>query len=81
MMTKNWEYRFDRVYMFNSFYGLDKPVCLPPNFNLIGPIDKQPTALMEQLKKKDLELFNWLEDALQKKENVVYISLGSICKW
>jgi UDP:flavonoid glycosyltransferase YjiC (YdhE family) len=37
--------------------------------------------MMESLKQKDIELFNWLEEALKNKEEVVYISIGSIAYW
>ena len=67
--------------MFNSFFGIEKPVCLPPNFKLIGPLDKPPAELRNQLKEKDMQLFNWLEDALDKGEDVVYITIGTMCKW
>lgn len=36
---------------------------------------------MENLKKKDIDLFNWLEEAKANNEDVVYVSLGSLCKW
>lgn len=73
--------RYDVVWAFHSFYGLEPATCLPPNIQLIGSIDKPPTALIEGLKKKNMDLYNWLEDALAKNEDVVYVSIGSICSW
>lgn len=76
-----FRHRYDVVWMMNSFFGLEPATCLPPNIKLIGTIDKKPEALMENLKSKDLTLYNWLEDALAKNEDVVYVSLGSMCRW
>lgn len=67
--------------MINSYFGLEKPLCLPPNFKLIGNINKEPTQLVEALKQKDMDLYNWLEDAVTKNETVVYVSLGTVCQW
>lgn len=36
---------------------------------------------MENLKKKDIDLFNWLEEAKANNEDVVYVSLGSLVRW
>jgi hypothetical protein len=36
---------------------------------------------MELLKQKDEPLFNFMEDALAKGEDIVYLTLGSLCKW
>ena len=80
-MNKLIKIQYDQVWMFNSFFGLEKPVCLPPNFKLIGSLDKEPSDLIESLKQKDMNLYNWLEDALDKGEDVVYVTLGSICRW
>lgn len=66
--------------MVNSFWGYEKPVLLPPNVQLIGPLTKSNSPWMEMLKEKDEALFNWLEDAKAKGEDVVYITLGSIVK-
>ena len=67
--------------MFNSFFGLEKPICISPNINMIGPVSKDETELKKQFIEKDKELFDWLEDALAKNEPVVYISLGSVAIW
>ena len=49
--------------MFNSYFGLDKPICIPPNIKMIGAINKDPTELMKLLQEKDMKLYQWLEDA------------------
>ena len=36
---------------------------------------------MEYLQKKDIDLYNWLEEAVSNNEDIVVISLGSVCKW
>lgn len=45
MMSRHHEY----VWLVNSFWGLDKPVCLPPNVHLTGPLSKTTAPYMEQL--------------------------------
>ena len=47
----------------------------------VGPISPPLTGMMDKLKEKDEDLFNWLEDASSKNEDVVYISIGSIANW
>lgn len=56
--------QYDNIWMVDSFWGMDKPVCLPPNILLVGPLTDHQTNYTETLKQKDPELFNWLEDAL-----------------
>lgn len=73
--------RHEFIWMVNSFWGLDKPRLLPPNIHLTGPLTKSTAPYMELLKQKDIDLYNWLEDAVAKEEDVVVITLGSICKW
>ena len=52
-----------KIWMFNSYFGLDKPICIPPNIKMIGAINKDPTELMKLLQEKDMKLYQWLEDA------------------
>ena len=47
----------------NTYWGLDKPQALPPNFVVTGPISKPIENLLGQLKIKDLELSDWLDEA------------------
>ena len=47
---------------------------------MIGPLTTQDAPYMERLKEKDEGLFSFLEEALELKEDVVVISLGSVCK-
>lgn len=67
--------------MINSFWGLDKAQSLPPNYVLTGPLTKSPENLVQSLKEKDLDLYQWLEEAQANDEAVVYISLGSVARW
>jgi hypothetical protein len=67
-----------RTLLFNSFWGLERPICLPPNVQLIGPLSHPPEKLVEELKAKDPELFEWLEEALQKNIPVAYVNMGSV---
>lgn len=64
--------------MFNSYFGLERAVCIPPNIKMLGPINKEPSELMEILKEKDMKLYEWLEEAKTSQTPVIYISLGSI---
>lgn len=73
--------QYNHIWMVNSFWGLDEPRCLPPNITLTGPLTRQSAPYMERLREKDTPLYNWLQDALEKKENVVVLTLGSVCKW
>ena len=70
-----------RSVLINSFWGLDKAESLPPNFVHTGPLTKPPGSLMEDFKKKDIDLFEWMNKAQQEKRDVVLITLGSECKW
>ena len=67
--------------LLNSFPGLDHAMTLPPNFVMTGPLSLPQDDLGEKLATKDSELKAWLDEAKEKGEKVVYISLGSICKW
>ena len=31
---------YDDIWMVNSFFGIDKPICLPPNVKFVGSISK-----------------------------------------
>jgi hypothetical protein len=52
-----------RSVLINSFWGLDKGEALPPNYVLTGPMGKNPADLMEDFKKKDMSLFEWMNKA------------------
>ena len=56
----------EKLWIICSYYGLDKAVCCPPNFKLIGSIGREPTELMRLLKEKDMKLYEWLQDAHAK---------------
>ena len=70
-----------RVVLFNSFFGLDPAISLPPNYIMTGPMSSPQNDLVEKLKSKDEELSNWLDEAQSNNQAVVYVSLGSVCKW
>jgi hypothetical protein len=72
---------YDRTILFNSFWGIEKPISLPPTMHHIGPISPPTSNMLTKLKEKDPALFKWLEDAKSKNEDVVYISIGSIAFW
>lgn len=36
---------------------------------------------MRSLQEKNEYIYNWMEDALEKGQKVVYISIGSECTW
>lgn len=56
-------------------------MSIPPNYVLTGPLSLPQTDLVKQLKIKDSELFDWIEQAASKNQKVVYVSIGSVCKW
>ena len=65
----------------NTYWGLDKPQALPPNFVVTGPISKPIENLLDQLKIKDLELSDWLDEAHAQNKDVIYVSIGTECTW
>ena len=49
---------------------------------MTGPnLKPDTTDYMANLKQKDKHIFDWLEDALQKNEKVIYVTIGSECQW
>ena len=67
--------------MITSYIGLDRAMCMPPNFKLIGSISRAPGEMMKLLQEKDIKLFEWLEEANANNIDVVYITLGSIIEY
>jgi hypothetical protein len=70
-----------RVCLWNTYWGLEEAVPVPPNYIVTGPLNDPPTNLIEKFKTKDPELFDWMEKAQEEGQDVVYVSIGSICKW
>lgn len=63
-LTDMWNINSYRITICNSFFGLDKPALLPPNFNMVGPLIKQSDEdMMKNLQEKDPDLFEWVESA------------------
>ncbi len=67
--------------MANSFWGFEKPLMLPPNIVVTGPLVKNKENLIDDLYKKDPNLYQWLEDSLKLDKPVIYLSLGTVCEW
>lgn len=67
------------VILVNSFWGFERALCAPPNYILTGPLSKPQESL--DLGAKDPELLSFLDEALEKGQDVAYISIGSIAKW
>jgi len=67
--------------MFNTFWGLDPAIPLPPNHEVTGPLFKNHGDLMPDLERKDPELYEWLNNAKKENIDVVYVSIGSECYW
>ena len=76
-----WRSFATRTVLINSFWGLDQAEAISPNFVHTGPLDKPPGELMEDFKRKDMELYEWMNKALEDKQDVVLITIGSECKW
>ena len=56
-----------RTVLCSTFFGMDKPALMPPNFIVHGPVMKPLEGMMKALSEKDPELYQWLEDALRLK--------------
>ena len=50
-----------RLMIMNTFWGLDRPQALPPNYILTGPISRPFGNLTEALKTKDPEISDFLD--------------------
>lgn len=70
-----------RVIICTSFFGLEPAVSTAPNIVFTGPLFDPPTDLLPLLKQKDEKLSDWLDKALQDKQDVVYVSIGSEALW
>lgn len=53
----------ERSVLINSFWGLDKSESISPNFVHTGPLTKPPETLMEDFKRKDSDLLEWMDKA------------------
>ena len=67
--------------MLNSFFGLEKPTSIPPNIKIVGPMAPSQDQKLAKLKEDEPQLFKWLQDAIQKKEDVVFVSLTQMTYW
>ena len=65
----------------NTFWGLEQPQALPPNFVVSGPLYTAQENLIPQLIEKDKELYDWLQKTLDDKQDVIYISIGTEVQW
>jgi hypothetical protein len=47
---------------------------------MTGPLLKDDNSnLMEKLQEKDENIYNWLNDAQEKGQKVIYLTIGSEC--
>ena len=46
--------------ILSTFWGLEKPQALPPNFVVVGPLYTPPDKLLPNLIEKDKGLYEWL---------------------
>ena len=66
--------------MTSTFYGLEETYLLPPNIHLTGPNIKDDNADHNRaLQEKDPKIYEWLQDALEKNQKVIYLTIGSEC--
>lgn len=70
-----------RVVLWNTYWGLEPACSIPPNYIITGPLNEPASNLLTKLKEKDSVLFDWMEKALADNQDVVYVSIGSLCKW
>ena len=71
----------NNLVILNTFWGLEKPQSLPPNFVVTGPLFTPSDSLLPQLIEKDKALYDWLEAAHAAKEDVIYVSIGTEVQW
>jgi hypothetical protein len=75
-------FQANRISIVPTFFGLEAPLMLPPNFHVTGPnLDPNSANMVANLKEKDIDVYNFLEGALQAKKKVVFISIGSECEY
>lgn len=44
-------------------------------------MDTNIDGMMDRLKEKDADLYAWMEDAAEKGEKIIYVTIGSECLW
>jgi len=67
------------IVVVNSFWGIDPPMKLMPNLNIVGPV--QPASSTEPITVEefaDVELKAWLQKAAGK--TLIYITMGSLAE-
>lgn len=57
----------------HSFFGFDKPICLPPNVKMIGLgiSEDEPQTIPEDIR-------NWLNMIKSRKLKIIYVTFGSM---
>ena len=61
--------------MVNSFFGLDRPLVLPPNIIMTGALTLSDSSVEKPF---DSELQLWLEEQKANRKDIVYITFGSM---
>eukprot|EP00440_Ansanella_granifera_P062586 gb/GFBE01067862.1/.p1 GENE.gb/GFBE01067862.1/~~gb/GFBE01067862.1/.p1 ORF type:complete len:471 (+),score=112.15 gb/GFBE01067862.1/:1-1413(+) len=62
--------------LVNSFFGMEKPVPLPPNVHLTGPLAKN--AQLQPLASTHPDLHAFMENAVKADQKLVYITTGTM---
>ena len=71
-----------RYIMTNQFAGFDKPIHTQPNLCMTGPtLDPDLTDARDFLDRECPDVVNFMNQAMENNEPVVYVSLGNSTKW
>ena len=70
-----------RIIMFTGFWGFEPAHSTPPNHIMTGPLLAPPEDLLTRLEQKDAKLLGWLDAAKDAGRPVLYVTIGSECKW
>jgi hypothetical protein len=65
----------------NSYFGIDKPIALPPNVTLTGPLVNGDADLSDDIAQKAPEISQFLNSAQESGHKVLLISLGTMLSW
>ena len=70
-----------RPLLVNSYFGIDKPIALPPNVTLTGPLVNGDADLSDDIAQKAPEISQFLNSAQESGHKVLLISLGTMLSW
>lgn len=64
------------------FPGFDRALHVQPNYVQVGPIlDPDLSQTLNRLERANKELFDWMNEAMQNGEDIIYVTMGSEVPW